>query len=194
MLYLLTGEIESGKTSWLKRVIAAMQANEAALSGFISPAVFTGADQTFEKVAIDCQLLPEGITLRFGWRDDQVGNGAGALYSPPVSAVRLRWQFDDEVMRLLNDRLACYDNEHPTPGLLIVDELGFLEFRGRGGVTQALRILDEGCYQDAIAVMRPSLLDEAYQRWAPGAGGDNFVRIIEPGADLLVANRSYVIS
>jgi hypothetical protein len=196
MLYLLTGDIESGKTSWLKRVVATLQARSVPLYGFISPAVFKEHGQTLEKVAIDCQLLPEKTVMRFGWRDDEADNRGGDQPSSlsaslHTSAIKLRWRFDDAVLCVLNHRLAIYDQEHPVPGLFIVDELGFLEFRSQEGVREALRIFDEGCYQDAIAVIRPSLLDEAYARWTSGAGGDGCVKIIQPSEMFSVAGVPY---
>jgi hypothetical protein len=198
MLYLLTGAIESGKTSWLKRAVAALRQTTVPLNGFITPAVFEPCDAGLEKVAIDCLLLPEERLLRFGWRQD-LGKRAPEAGGLPASVrlhkdrLELRWRFDDDVMRQLNDRLAGYDASHPVPGLFLVDELGFLEFRGNGGVTEALRILDEGCYEDAIAVMRPSLLDEARKRWSTGAGGASQVAVIEPNAALDVAGMSLCV-
>lgn len=49
--------------------------------------------------------------------------------------------------------------------LLIVDELGPLEFNRGEGWIAGLTAVDSGSYQSALVVIRPSLLKMAYQRW-----------------------------
>ena len=49
--------------------------------------------------------------------------------------------------------------------LLIIDELGPLEFVDKGGLQKAFEILDSNRYEKAIVVVRPSLLDQATSIW-----------------------------
>ena len=52
--------------------------------------------------------------------------------------------------------------------MLIVDELGPLEFIEGRGWMNGLNALDSRNYRMAVATLRPSLLENAAQRW-PGA-------------------------
>jgi hypothetical protein len=49
--------------------------------------------------------------------------------------------------------------------LLIVDELGPLEFDKGQGWLEGFRAVDSGRYRAALLTIRPSLLDRALQRW-----------------------------
>ena len=49
--------------------------------------------------------------------------------------------------------------------LLLIDELGPLEFRGEGGFIAGFAAIDARHYRLAVVVVRPELLDAARQRW-----------------------------
>ena len=51
------------------------------------------------------------------------------------------------------------------PDLLVVDELGPLEFARGVGLTEGLTAVDAGRYAVACVVVRPALVDEALRRW-----------------------------
>ena len=51
------------------------------------------------------------------------------------------------------------------PRLLVVDELGPLEFVRGVGLMAGLAAVDEGRYAAAFVVVRPALVDEALRRW-----------------------------
>ena len=71
------------------------------------------------------------------------------------------WSFFPEIVQWGNQAL---ENAVPCD-LLIVDELGPLEFtRGEGWIA-GLAAVDSGSYQSALVVIRPSLLKMAGQRW-----------------------------
>ena len=160
MLYLLTGDIQIGKTTWLKELIAQADEQGVELSGFISPAVFEDG----RKTGIDVLLLPQKETLRFA---DVKGIGKQFDESDVVKNKRpCMYAFHDSVIKAVNQHMSSIDPEHPAPGWLLIDELGFLEFSEQGGVLGAMRILDQGAYQNAIVVIRPSLLDDAQARWS----------------------------
>jgi nucleoside-triphosphatase THEP1 len=55
-------------------------------------------------------------------------------------------------------------NSTPTR-VLIIDELGYLEFEKNSGWTCAFDILEEGTYEVAIITVRVSLLPQALKRW-----------------------------
>ena len=53
----------------------------------------------------------------------------------------------------------------PPGELLLIDELGPLEFRGEGGFIAGFAAIDARHYRLAVVVVRPELLDAARQRW-----------------------------
>jgi hypothetical protein len=56
---------------------------------------------------------------------------------------------------------------HSTPcDVLIVDELGVLEFERHQGWLAGLSAIDSGDYQLGLVVIRPELLQQAQQRWS----------------------------
>ena len=82
------------------------------------------------------------------------------------------WQFDAETLGWGNAILEQSGNAD----LVIIDELGPLEFKQGGGFQAGLRLVDEGRYRSAWVVIRPALVALACGRW-PSArvfaiGGD----------------------
>ena len=49
--------------------------------------------------------------------------------------------------------------------MLIVDELGVLEFERDQGWVAGLAAIDSGDYRLGVVVIRPELLDQAQRRW-----------------------------
>ena len=72
-----------------------------------------------------------------------------------------RWYFDAQVLgwgnQVLKNCLPC--------DLLVIDELGPLEFNRQIGLTAAFNVLPERRYKIGCVVIRPSLLAEAQIRW-----------------------------
>lgn len=166
MLYFLTGTKQCGKTSWLKGLIdeAAKIGGAQFIDGIITPAVFEGD----EKVGIDVMLLPSQETLPLAripeeCRASGIVDGGTRVEK---SGKRMKWQFDEGVVAQVNEHLSHITKENPSLGLLMIDEIGWLEFVDGSGYTEAMRILDERCYDEAIVVVRPELIDQAIERWA----------------------------
>ena len=143
-LTLLTGPSGCGKTRLCEAL--AERAREAGLSigGILCPAVFEGG----RKVGIDQMDLASGERKRLAVRCD----GAGTVGC---------WRIDARVIAWGNRIIASLKGED----LIIIDELGPLEFESGGGYRQALRLLDEGRYRVALVVVRPALLPLAHLRW-----------------------------
>jgi len=72
-----------------------------------------------------------------------------------------RWEFDPEALDWANAALA----EAAVGDLLVIDELGPLEFFQGKGLTAGLARLDAGDYKVACVVIRSALLPNALQRW-----------------------------
>ncbi|MBQ6586650.1 MAG: hypothetical protein IJH83_07605 [Coriobacteriales bacterium] len=181
MLYLLTGGRQSGKTTWLKGLMTAARERGLRLDGLVTPAVF----EDDRKVAIDALLLPDGITLRLAdWQKPVFTAGADAAAGEHRSATAMPWKFHAATVDAVNTHFAAYTPDAPAPGFLLVDELGWMEFNDNGGYVEAMRVLDQHAFAgDALAVIRPELLQAAVARWTPIMGGSG-IRVIEPDAPL----------
>jgi iron complex transport system ATP-binding protein len=145
----VTGARGAGKSRWCERLVRAAERRGWRVAGVRSPAVHEAG----RKVAIDLVDVASGGRRRLAERrrDDDGG------------VTTERWRFDgaaivwgDEVLRAAADE---------RPDLLVVDELGPLEFRRGAGLHRGLRALDAGTFRVACVVVRPSLLDEALRRW-----------------------------
>ena len=184
-LFVMTGAFQTGKTTWIERMLAACglpveSDNPAAtlasaakdaprprhVAGVYTPAVFEGA----EKTGIDAVLLPECV--RFGFAVRRTGCDADGVR-------KLGWDFSQEALARINERLSRPDVR--ACDLLVVDELGPMELLRDEGYTAALRLLDERAVDRALLVVRPSLLEAARARWgdfetlAPDASVEGFL-------------------
>lgn len=119
------------------------------IKGVLSPPVF----QSGEKIAIDLVDLSSGQRTRLaqlrrsGENDTQI--------------TTQRWAFDPAMMEKGSQILAS-----STPcELLVIDELGPLEFTRKMGWQTGLAAADSGDFRSALLVIRPNLLETALQRW-----------------------------
>ena len=113
----------------------------------LCPAIFENGGKT----GIDLVDLQRGEKRRLGerYRGTDAGQRVGA------------WVFDPAVLAWGNLVLA----HTPPTDILIIDELGSLEFEQGGGFQAGLDLLDAGRYQTAYVVIRPELLVTAIMRW-----------------------------
>jgi ABC-type cobalamin/Fe3+-siderophores transport system ATPase subunit/nucleoside-triphosphatase THEP1 len=154
----VTGARGSGKSRWCAALVAAARAGGRRVAGVVSPAVFdpaapAGASLARAKVAIDLVDLASGERRRLAEvrRDDDPGTATQ------------RWRFDEAALAWGNGALRAAAGEDVD--LLVVDELGPLEFVRGVGFTDGLAAIDAGRFAVACAVVRPSLVDEALRRW-----------------------------
>jgi nucleoside-triphosphatase THEP1 len=144
---LLTGGIQTGKTNLCLEVVAAAKDKGVQLGGLVSPGVF----QDGEKTAIDVLDIKSGERVRLADRTDGSRSGISTQ----------RWTFLPESVAWGNEVL-----KRSVPcDLLLIDELGPLEFLRREGWTTGFETVASGGYQSALLVIRPSLLEEASKRW-----------------------------
>ena len=146
-LIILSGPRGAGKTTLIQKVLDCFQNESIDIAGILSLPV----EEDGVKIAIDGLDLRSGETRRLAVRNPGL---SGDL------ATR-QWLFESQAMQWADSIL-----EISTPcDLLVVDELGVLEFeRGRGWLS-GIKALDDGLYSAAIAVIRPELLEEALKRW-----------------------------
>jgi len=146
---LVTGARGSGKSRWCAALVASARTRGLRVAGVASPAVIEGG----RKVGIDLVDLSGGERRRLAEvrRDDEPGTATQ------------RWRFDEAALAWGNGSLRAAVGE--PVDLLVVDELGPLEF-GRGvGLTDGLAAVDAGRFAVACVVVRPALIDEALRRW-----------------------------
>lgn len=149
-LVVVTGTHGAGKTTWCSELVREARAHGLAVAGVLSPHVLHDG----VRVAIDLVDITTGERRRIAARRDP-----GA--PPPPGLPRAHWLFDEDGLAWGNavlDRAAG-------PDLLIVDELGVLEFGTGNGLSSGLRLVDEGQHRLACVVVRPALLAAANSRW-----------------------------
>ena len=147
-VFLLSGARGAGKTTVLQKLLKNLISRGMHVAGILSLPV----EEAGEKIAIDGIDLRSGETRRLAIRN----KGASGQW------ITRQWQFDAQAMQWA-DRVL----ENSTPcELLVIDELGVLEFERNRGWLAGLKAVDDGLYHHAIVVIRPELLEKAQKRWA----------------------------
>jgi nucleoside-triphosphatase THEP1 len=147
---IITGESGSGKTQFCAAVVNALRQGELSrrdIRGILSPALIRNG----EKVGIQSVNL---VTFEHK-------NLAELYDGDPGPISTKRWTFDPKVVAWCN---SVFSNATPCE-LLVVDEIGPLEFEKGDGFTSGLEAVDSGEYTLALIVVRPHLLDPALKRW-----------------------------
>lgn len=201
MLFLLTGDVQIGKTRWLERLAAELAAEGVTVAGVVAPGVWRadGAG-SFEKLGIDNVLLPQGERVPFARRRDLAMAEGSFDPTSQSAAAQLAWEISDDAIAKVNrhfDAIMRTDVSRETSGgsgdarevdgafrgLAVVDELGRLELMRDCGLTSAVALLDAGptvCFPHALAVVRDWLLPNAEARFAARWGG---AQVLAPGDD-----------
>lgn len=195
MLFLLTGEVQIGKTRWLESLVAELAERGVPCAGVLAPGQWVPSESEhadgngFEKLGIDNVLLPGGERIPFARRSDLARADGTFDEENQAAKAELAWHIDDAAIARVNahfGELAAHTSaaapaaarSHsgrsaegaeskdllPTPGLLVVDELGRLEIWRGGGLTSAMALLAQGpvpAFPHALVVVRASLLADA---------------------------------
>ncbi|HHY55318.1 MAG TPA: AAA family ATPase [Chloroflexi bacterium] len=153
-ILLITGAIGSGKTTYCRAQIDAARRAGLDVAGVLSPARFAQG----VKVGIDVLDLRSGELRELAHlRTMETAETASGV----TGVVTQRWRFDAAALAWANQVLA-----QATPcDLLVVDELGPLELEQGRGWTAALATIDARAFDDALLVVRSSLLAQALARW-----------------------------
>lgn len=149
-LLLVTGSSGSGKSSWCLSLAGYASTLGLGVSGLVSPPIFVDN----HKVGINLLDLKSGLQRRLAVRRRKVASNPNTE----------DWQFDDLTLRWGNTILEKLDYCQ----LLILDELGPLEFQRGIGFTAGIELVSTRHYQLACVVIRPSLLDQAQALWPWG--------------------------
>ena len=163
-LTIVTGPRGAGKTSWCRVLLRRARQQGVQPAGLISPAVFSAS----EKIGIDLCDLASGQKRHLAYRN-QITPSTLAIPHPIETQ---QWMINQQTIAWGNAILAGLEQ----PRFLMIDELGPLEFERGLGLVAGLKLLDahKGL---AVAVIRPSLLGQALDRW-PWA---EVIQITEPG-------------
>jgi nucleoside-triphosphatase THEP1 len=153
-IFLVSGPSGCGKTSFCNHFLEALHEapmNPRCIRGILSLPLMQENDR--------CGIL--AMDLRSGERRLLATRNHGARDGIHTA----RWRFDPQTLRWCNQVLAA-----AIPcDLLLIDELGPLEFEQGRGCLEGLKAVDSGQFQLALVVVRTRLLERAMQRW-PDAG------------------------
>ena len=187
MLFVLTGQVQTGKTRWLEGLVRDLAERGVTAYGVLAPGVwvdcrdnleaFPHADANgFEKLGIDNVLLPDGQRIAFARRADLAEASGERDPNSQSSQAKLHWSISDEAIERVNRhfadlRVRAQAHDGTAGGFLIVDELGQLELLHGGGLTEAVGILQDGptpMTRHALVVVREALLahlEGRFSRW-----------------------------
>ena len=153
-IYIMTGPIQTGKTSWVRRMLPMAAEQGLRVTGVWSPAIFEGD----EKTGIMSQLLPSGEEFQLAKkRSFKEGD------KRPDGRKRLGWDFSDEAMERINTHFDSLGDDFGD--LFLVDEFGALEFCQDKGYTSGMRIMDAAKPAKVLLLLRPDLVEVAQERW-----------------------------
>jgi nucleoside-triphosphatase len=150
-LVLVSGPRGAGKTTWCSQLVHEARERGVGVAGVLSPHAL---DDEGVRLAIDLVDVSTGEQRRIAVRGDATAPQAAGL-------PRAWWTFDQDALAWGEAVLGRVDGTE----LLVVDELGVLEFRHGAGLVSGLRLVGEGRYRMACVVIRPELLDLARARW-----------------------------
>jgi nucleoside-triphosphatase THEP1 len=146
-LFLLSAPFQSGKTTFLRKLAVQARTADLKIAGILSHAVYQGSYK--ERIEVE--------DLRTGTRRILADRQQGDLTYPLLAP----WRFHSSVLEWSNGVLVAIES----CDLLLIDELGPLEWIEEGGFRAAFAALDTNCYRWAVVVVRLNLLHLAHQRW-----------------------------
>lgn len=179
MLFILSGNIQIGKTRWLERLVEDLSSVGIPCAGVLAPGVWrlrseecpgkTGdcaGTGDYEKLGINNVLLPGGEVIPFAVRRDLLQAQGGIDATSQSERAQLGWAIDDAAIERVNAHFSrLRKSQAPVgPSLLIVDELGQLELNRGEGLTEAMSLLRQGPskrFPHAIVVVREWLVPDA---------------------------------
>jgi nucleoside-triphosphatase THEP1 len=148
--FIITGVQGSGKTTFCQSLIDLARSSGWKVAGVLSPPIVVGG----KKVGIDVVDLSSNQRRHLANNIDRGENGPKTI----------RWAFDGEALSWGNRVLGDF----PPCDLLVIDELGPLEFDLGEGWLNGIPAVSHGDYKLALIVIRPGLVEKALELW-PGA-------------------------
>ena len=138
MLTLITGHVQSGKTTKLASICEYFEYEGKKVYGLVSPGIF---DEGGKKVAVNAELFPSHEVFKVAAKSDTT------------------WCFNKTAIAKVNAHFAFMA---AIPDVFVVDEIGPQELNENAGFSVALSLLKVGpkvCGNHAIVVVRHKLKD-----------------------------------
>lgn len=186
MLFILTGDIQIGKTRWLQALCSEFEQHHICVAGIISPGIWkekckdyllssehspqesqdstSGTHVMYEKQGIQAELLPQHELIPFALRRDLAQKNGDLNPKSQSSQAKLGWEISEEAIVAVNDHFDQIEKSSQPSSLLVIDELGQLELKHNGGFTQAIALLKRGpskTFPHALVVVRNWLVPDA---------------------------------
>ena len=196
MLFILTGNVQIGKTRWLGCLLKKLESCGVTPYGVIAPGIWvehiSDSNVTYEKMGINNELLPQHEIIPFARRADLTAGEALDKSCTQAQRAQLAWAIEDDAIARVNahfDIIADHLTNANQPiesekGLIVVDEFGRLELLRDEGLTSAMRIIERGATPltpHALIVVREQLLDIAIERFSNANWGG--IQPIDPNDD-----------
>ena len=187
MLYILSGDRQSGKTRWLCEKLKNLRIEGTEVVGVLAPGIWEetqseGSAKSFQKLGISNILLPQNKTIQFATLNPNY-NDSNVVQEENSDKMLNKWQFSEEAIKIVNthfDELAKNrDKTSKQEVLLVIDEIGPLELKFNKGLISAVKLLELGQstpMKNALVVFRPSIIDMAVERFAKPWGGYEIVK------------------
>ena len=119
MLFLLTGDVQIGKTRWLEKLCRDLAAAGVCVAGVIAPGQWVpraegqpggrhgfDGEGRFEKLGIDNVLLPQGERIAFARRRDLAEGDQPFAQGEQAKAAQLAWAISDEAIAQVNNHFT----------------------------------------------------------------------------------------
>ncbi len=106
MLFLLTGDVQTGKTRWLAALADELASGGVDVAGVLAPGVWREHGRAgkgrFEKLGIDNVLLPTGERIAFARRRDLALAEGSFDPTSQSAAAQLAWEISDDAIARVN--------------------------------------------------------------------------------------------
>ena len=149
-VYIVTAGRGEGKTTFVRAYAARMAEGGRSVGGIVCPAI-----------------LQDGQRIGYDWMDLRCGRQrplARVVGAPGSGPVVGRYRFDEAA--IAEGNAAIMSAVSDDLDVVIVDEIGPLEFRGQGWAPALERVLQTAARtQEMLVVTRPSLVDQLAARF-----------------------------
>lgn len=149
LITFICGEKESGKTSRCLQIASEALGAGHRVSGIVCEHIYENG----QRIAITAKNLGDGENRTLARRPEASREAA--------TIQTAHWGFDESVLAWGNE---VFGRAVPTD-VLIVDEIGILEFERNQGWLLAIQALESGKYSRAFVSLRPSLVSLVKKRW-----------------------------
>lgn len=147
-IVIITGTSGQGKTHLCQALVRLVKVQGLAVKGILSPAVFTAGDKT--AILVENASSGEKLELARLRRETMQGEIQTG-----------HWTFNPDSMawgsRILAEAGEC--------DVLVVDELGPLEFLQQKGWAEGIQAINRRQFRLGAVVVRPALLEQALALW-----------------------------